>query len=360
MKYSTPGGTHSVSLDEFLALHEEIAALTRSGVPLQTGLFAVSTDLPGRMRRLTQQVAELLEQGRSLPEALDQVADLPPFYRAVVVSGIRGGRLTQALEGLTVHLRRLMEFRSLIAVSSVYPVAVFALTCIFASLMLPRLYTLLASFDRDTQLVESNLLTMDLFEAIGKWAAWTWLLPVILLVLAGGAWSVSSRAMTAQPRTAGRWSAWLPWFGVAQRSGQWAMFCELLALLLEHRVPWSESLRLAADAVGGWAPGVALHRLADRAQQGMSVADCNLPFTGTPPLLSLILSQRLPGADTVATLRTLASDLHRRAVFHADQVRQWLPIVMTLVLAGSTVTFYALMVMVPWIWQLQQVAAYSP
>ncbi|MDA0659384.1 MAG: type II secretion system F family protein [Planctomycetota bacterium] len=357
MKYATPGGRNSVSLDELLALHEEIAALTRSGVPLQTGLFTVSTDLPGRMRRLTQQVAELLEQGRSLPEALDQVADLPPFYRAVVVSGIRTGRLAAVLEGLTTHLRRLVEFRRLIATSSVYPLAVFALTCIVASLMLPRLYTLLASFERNTRLVESNLRTMEVFEMIGKWAAWAWLLPLMLIALAAGAWNVSSRAMTTQPKTQGRLVAWLPWFGVAQRSGQWAMFCDLLALLLEHRVPWSESLRLAADAVGSWAPGIALHQLADRAHQGISVTDGKLPFAGTPPLMELILSQKLPGTDTVATLRTIAVDLHRQAAFNRDQVRQWLPLLMTLLIASSAVTLYALMVMVPWLWQLQQIAA---
>ena len=352
-----PGGRYFVSLDELLALHEEIAALTRSGVPLQTGLFAVSTDLPGRLRRLTQHVAELLEQGRSLPEALDQVTSLPPFYRAVVVSGIRTGRLAPVLEGLTTHLRRLVELRRVIAVSSVYPVAVFALTCIVASLMLPRLYTLLASFDRDTRLVESNLLTMEVFEVIGKWAAWAWLLPLILIALAAGAWTVSSQAMTAQPRTPGRLVAWLPWFGVAQRTGQWAMFCDLLALLLEHRVPWSESLRLAADAVGSWSPGIALHQLADRAQQGISVTDGKLPFAGTPHLLDLILSQKLPGTDTVATLRTIAVDLHRQAAFYRDQVRQWLPLLMTLLIASSAVTLYALMVMVPWLWELQQIAA---
>jgi len=143
-----------VSLDELLALHEEITVLARSGMPLAAGLLEVATDLPGRLRGLAQQLGHHLEQGRSIDDALAQIPNVPPFYRAVVAVGARTGRLPAALEGLTSNLRQWIELRRSIGLVSFYPLLVLTLTGVLASILLPRVYVSLAAFDRSTFGVE--------------------------------------------------------------------------------------------------------------------------------------------------------------------------------------------------------------
>ena len=47
------GGAGRISIDELAALNDEIAALVRTGVPLDRGLLGAGTELAGGLRRIT-------------------------------------------------------------------------------------------------------------------------------------------------------------------------------------------------------------------------------------------------------------------------------------------------------------------
>ena len=51
----------TVTLDELIALNDEIAALVRVGVPLELGLRQLGGDLPARMGRLAKDLAQRME-----------------------------------------------------------------------------------------------------------------------------------------------------------------------------------------------------------------------------------------------------------------------------------------------------------
>ncbi|MGH7138195.1 MAG: type II secretion system F family protein, partial [Pirellulales bacterium] len=115
-------------LDDLLALNDEIAALVRAGVPLESGLAELGRDLPGRSGRMATALAERLARGEELDRALAAYqADLPPLYVAVVTAGMKSGRLAAALEGLAVSARRIGELRRVTATALIYPVIVFLL-----------------------------------------------------------------------------------------------------------------------------------------------------------------------------------------------------------------------------------------
>jgi general secretion pathway protein F len=115
----------AISLDELVALNDEIISLVRAGVPLERGLRSLGNDLPGRLGQLAGDLSDRLDQGQSLVDALDESRDgFPRIYRAVVAAGIRSGRLSAALEGLSATARRASELRRLIIISLVYPVIV--------------------------------------------------------------------------------------------------------------------------------------------------------------------------------------------------------------------------------------------
>ena len=67
MSLGTNGG--SISLDDLVALNEEMAALVRAGVPLDAGMADLGYDLPGKLGGLASQIGERLNQGESLPRS---------------------------------------------------------------------------------------------------------------------------------------------------------------------------------------------------------------------------------------------------------------------------------------------------
>ena len=114
-----------MSLDDLVALNDEIAGLVRSGVPLEMGLAGLGGDLPGALGRIVQRISESSSQGRSLSDALADAGDqIPPVYCAVVTVGLRTGRLSGALESTAHTARNLREVRSAIAPAVLYPLLV--------------------------------------------------------------------------------------------------------------------------------------------------------------------------------------------------------------------------------------------
>ena len=99
-----------MTLNDLLALNQEIAALVRAGVPLERGLADLGADMPGRLGKAAASLAERTARGESLEQALaDQAVTLSPAYRAVVQAGVRAGRLPAALEAVAASAHRTAE-----------------------------------------------------------------------------------------------------------------------------------------------------------------------------------------------------------------------------------------------------------
>ena len=78
----------TISLDELVALNEEMASLVRAGVPLDAGLADLGADLPGRLGTLASEMGQRLHQGESLSQILaDPQRQLPSVWRAVPLIG---------------------------------------------------------------------------------------------------------------------------------------------------------------------------------------------------------------------------------------------------------------------------------
>ena len=65
------GACETLTGDEAAALSQQIASLTRAGLPLAPGLTALAEELPsGRLRRSLNELAYTLESGALLDEAI--------------------------------------------------------------------------------------------------------------------------------------------------------------------------------------------------------------------------------------------------------------------------------------------------
>ena len=61
--------TKQIALEDLIALNDEIASLVRAGVPLELGLSGFASSVSGRLRRLTDGLAERMKAGASLSAA---------------------------------------------------------------------------------------------------------------------------------------------------------------------------------------------------------------------------------------------------------------------------------------------------
>ena len=338
-----------MTLDDLVALNDEIAALVRAGVPLEAALAEVGGDLPGRLGRIAAVLAERTARGESLAQAIaDESGQLPPAYRAVVEAGLRSGRLSAALESLARPARRLAEARRLVAAGILYPLIVFLVAWgAFVLFTLKIAGSLLAMF-KDFHVPGQSL--MATLVRWGHSAAW-WgpVVPVVVVALAGVWWFYSSRAGLVEPRAAGWFLGWLPWTGRMLRQSRVASFADVLALLIESRVPLPESIVLAADTVGGARLVESAHRIAAALQRGEPLASTQLKGTGLPPLAAWLLIAGEKRGTLLPALRHTAETYRQRARYLGEKARVFLPLLLTLVIGGGAVAVYAALVFGSWI-----------
>ncbi|MEX2122044.1 MAG: type II secretion system F family protein [Pirellulales bacterium] len=337
-----------IALDDLIALNDEIAALVRAGVPLERGLVEAGPDLPGRLRRMTNELGRRLAQGETLAEALaGQRGRFPPLYAAVVEAGLRSGRLPAALESVAASARRIGELRRVSAAALVYPLIVvslaYGLSLAFIIEFAPRMAGLFESF------AAPSAPWMHYLARAGASAAW-WgpALPALVLGALLAWWLGSGRSLLVQPHWARRTLGWIPGVGGLLSDSQTAMFTELAALLVEHETPLGEALVLAADATGSSSVQAEAQKMAGAIERGDSLDACWAGSPSLPPLACWLIARGHQSGTLCAALHHTAEIYRERARERAEATQLLLPVILTVGIAGSATLAYALLVFLPW------------
>lgn len=344
---SNAGPIGAVSLDQLIALNDEMAALARAGVPLDRGLLAVGRELRGRSGELATRLGGRLERGEGLDAAMEaEGRGLPRFYRAVVAAGLRSGRLTKALEGLAVYAREFAETRRAIGLALLYPALVLILAsslfAVFILFVTPKITEAFATFRL------GRMRSMDLFD----WLAahpWIWIPAVPAGVLGLVAWWIwSGRAARITPGRLGGLFRWVPGLGTVLASSQAADFADLLALLVENGVPLDEGMTLAAEATGSAPLRRSVALLAEGLRRGESPASL---LKGRPAALPGMLAWVLAGAGgggpLAPALRHAAETYRVRARRRAEAIQAVLPTLLICVVGALAAALYTLAVFGP-------------
>jgi general secretion pathway protein F len=329
-----------ITLEQLLALNDEIRALARAGVPFEPGLRALGRDLPGRLGKLTESLSTRLERGESFVHALESSGEtFPPVYRAVVAAGVRTGRLPAALESVSHAVRQAAELRRTLIVALSYPLILAAIaTAIFiysvsqTSPEVVNVYELLG-VPRPAWYVWST----SVADRFAQWMPWMWLAVLCGMVVW---WYRSNRA--ARLGTSG--SHWLPSIGAVRAAGRMATFSEILAMLVENHVPLQEALTLAAGSAGGKSVQKAAATLSDALRRGeLSIA----PPPGLPPLLSWLILSSPRQSDLVRAMRHNSMIFRRKAIRMSVFLGTYLPIFLSAFIGGVIALYYAVHTMAP-------------
>ena len=356
MSEPTSSGTVGVSLDDLIALNDEIVALARAGVPLQIGLAELGRDLPGRLGRMARDVARRLDAGENLAQIFsDRRESIPRLYGALIEAGLRSGSLSVALEGLSVSARRIAELRRVVGLALLYPVIVFVVAYWLFWLTASRLGPTLLETYGEIGVAPGSMLKclLALFENAQVWGAW---LPLVVLAPVVLWWIQSGRALLVQPNWSAPLLGWLPSVGRLLRYGRFATFAEVLALLVQRHIPLPKALLLAAEACGDRQLCHTAQQLAERIERGETGEVHQQSSRTFPPLLGWLVASGRQHAGLRTALQYTADTYHRRALRQVDWLRIYLPILLTVGIGGAVTLLYALTVLAPWYALLNQIA----
>ncbi len=333
----------SISLDQLVALNEEMAALVRAGVPLDAGMSDLGHDLPGRLGSLARQIGKRLNQGESLSQILaDEHRTLPTVWRAVVESGLRSGDLPAALESMATTGRNIADMRRAVMMALIYPLVVVLIA--FASFVFMTTFvspTLLDSFHDLADQEQPFLSWLVWLGANSAW--WAISLPVIGVACLGLWWFKSSRAQTISNSTLMRWPASLSLL----RHSRLATFAEVLSLLIRRNVPLHEGLELAGQACGDERLCEAGAKVAASLRRGQPLSTDDAGLSAFPPLLAWLIAHGARTESLSNMLREMAQRYRNKARHASNWCAIYLPIIITAIVGGTVTLLQCFAIFVP-------------
>jgi general secretion pathway protein F len=360
--------SNSISLDDLVALNDEIAGLVRAGIPLEMGLASWSGDVSGSLGRAAARLSSSIERGRSLSDSLaDERAQIPRVYSAIVRAGLKSGRLPAALEALATSARNLQEVRSAIGLAAIYPlVLVLVGYFLFLLLVVKVLPAILLVYEAHPPRFWSAV------ASTGQWAEQTItipftqakiyvaLLPPVALLLMVAWWRYRSRrALVLDAGAAGWWLNIVPAAGRALRDARAATWAEILGLLVEQQVPLHEAVVLAAECTGNKRLVRSSRELAASIEQGAMSPTNTRQFRGVPKLLVWITGAGARPQTLTAVSRHVADTYRRRTVREAQWLRDALPMWLVVGVGGLLVGLFGLMLFMPFSQLMETLSALS-
>lgn len=333
-----------LSLDDFQFLNEQIASLTRSGVPLEEGLRQAAADVGSKkLKRLLLDLADDLTRGTPLPKAIESLEKrFPTHYATVVQAGIRSGDLGGTLYGLSSHLRLIGTTKRALLELAAYPLAVLALAMGVLSLLMrvvvPQVAVLAADLMGGIYPIggesipvprRAPLFSQWMFQLASHW-------PIIEIVV----WSLIGLIVLAilmNPLAFGRRTReWIvrriPGVARAYTASVLARFSHTCALGAYSGVPLPELIAAGGQASGSMYLADATRRAADRLQSGESLEIAASQEPMIPPLWTCVVRSSAPRGELASALSELAGTYESRAEHCVRMLRILLgPILLLLV-----------------------------
>ncbi len=250
-------GGVALSRAEVAELVEQLASLTRSGLPLPSGLRAAGDELASpRLRSVFLDLATRMEAGEGLDRALASGnIRYPAHVRGLILAGGRSGRLAEFLgeyvraANLGEELRR--RFWRVVA----YPLASLMVMLVISLFVCHLAVALVDDIEDDLSIYRSFFGASQQRQPSGRalmvlarFIDQHGIEVALLGLLAGGAGWLAARWALGPARYRGLLCS-IPVLGPLLRFSALTEFCHLLSMLLEAQTPLPEALRLAGAGV---------------------------------------------------------------------------------------------------------------
>jgi len=122
----------AIGRNEFMLFNQQLASITKAGIPLERGLRELASDVGSKsMRKLIQAIADELESGVSIEQAFEKrQRHFPPLYGRILKAGVETGRLSEMLTSLNRHLEMANQTRRIVFEALSYPAVILVMASI--------------------------------------------------------------------------------------------------------------------------------------------------------------------------------------------------------------------------------------
>lgn len=259
-----------ISTRDLALFTRQLATLSRSGLPLEESLHAVSQQTEkGRIRRIILGVRAKVLEGQSLASAFAQYPNaFPDLYRATVDAGESSGKLDLVLEKLADYVETREQLRQKIQLALIYPILLTTISILVVIALLtyvvPEIVGVFDNLGQELPLLTVLLIRLsDFLRAYG------------LYVLGGliAAWLLWRMLLQAEGFRAAyhRLQLRLPLIARFVRGTNTARFTRTLAILTSSGVELLEALRIASQVLPNLPMRAAVEEAAIKVREGESL-----------------------------------------------------------------------------------------
>lgn len=307
----------SASDAEAAEFAEHLAALTRTGLPLPSGLRSLAAELPSpRLKRPLEAMADGLERGESLDESMVGVAArFPATLRGLMIAGARSGRLADVLGQYVRYASLGGELRRRFWMSVAYPASLLAA---LIGLYVFLCFWVVEAFEfvlKDFG-VEETAVTQLLF--LMAEATRTRGLQVVTLIAILAVIGYAAFRLSMGPAERRMLISSIPMFGPLLRWTSLAEFCHLTGLLVESEMPLPEALELAGRGVGDAELARAGETLRASVEEGHPLSEAVVAWPRCPAGLTEVLADSEDRGDLAPSLHLAGDMFEARARTHAS------------------------------------------
>lgn len=305
----------AIGRNEFILFNQQLASITKAGIPLERGLRELANDIASRkMRKLVEEIAGELESGVGIEEAFEKRQEaFPPLYGRILKAGIETGRLSEMLTSLNRHLEITNQTRRIIFEAVSYPVVIFMLASIIITGVL---FFIIPMYEQVlTEMLDGailNVITRSFFvmshNVLGFWAG----MGVFIVVLIFLYTTLSSFAEGRRFKESILLK--IPVLGRVYHSSILSKMAEAMAMMVAAGCDMAACLRLSAGASGSERLIAESKPIAEQTEQGKNILEAG-QFCSVIPRLFLYSIQ-------LGTQRNeLQDNLYSLGQMYAEQAR---------------------------------------
>jgi len=338
----------AVGRNEFLLFNQQLASITKAGIPLEQGLREVARDISSsKMRKLIDDVAQDLESGMDIDQAFSKrQARFPVLYSRILKAGVETGRLSEMLTSLNRHIDLGNQTRRIIAEAMAYPGVILLLAAVILTgvfqFIIPQFEVVLHEMVGGQLNPLSSAILAIGGNVLPFWVGLACVVGAVVLILSSLSTNVRGRRFRESL------IRHIPVVGRIYEQGTLGRFSEAMAILICAGSDMSTSLRLAAQSTSSEQLILESDLLATKMEQGKPVLEAG-QFCRVIPrffLYSIQLGmQRNELQDNLYSLGNMYSDKARQGQSRLQSVL--LPSMVILV--GGVVALAVLAIFLPMI-----------
>lgn len=343
------------SLDDIKIFCDEAAALVKAGLPLD-GIAGTSSKVSARrLQTLVEDVQKQTADGKSVSQIIDSVdSKTERLITATVAAGLASGQLQYGLEMLGDVAADVKVMRQRLKAALIYPAVIMVIAAGLFSFFIRHFLVVTA-----TAMQQPYGSLSPVLQTLVTWDQQYWWWPIsipIAMVLLVVIPLFCNPAGIINLRGTENLVKLIPGVRPVLTSLQFYHASRILSLLIHNNVPLNEALIIAGTCSERTGLNFAFRKVAKDLESGKPISGTQSSESQNqgwrsgqlPPLLAVALKDSDSSeARLKLSLTGVTSHYHRRLETGLMILRQYVPVGLTVFLAGTTVLLYSVAVFWP-------------